>query len=92
MDNNGEREKVRLIGMDTPESPKASVVVSYQHCPACWIQQFGQTGFSFRGTGFGFVSSRLSAGTGLSAPDMDRICEIVVIPDVVANLDALAAA
>ena len=34
---------------------------------------------------------RLSAGTGLSAPDMDRICEIVVIPDV-ANVDALGAA
>jgi hypothetical protein len=92
VDNNGEREKIRLIGMDTPESPKASVVVSYQHCPACWIQQFGQTGFSFRGTGFGFVSPRLSAGTGLSAPDMDRVCEIVVIPDVIANIVALATA
>ena len=34
---------------------------------------------------------RLSAGTGLSAPDMDRIYEIVVIPDV-ANVDALRAA
>lgn len=41
--------------MDTPESPKASVVVSYKHCPACWVQQLAQTGFSFRGVGFGFV-------------------------------------
>ena len=55
VDNNGEREKARLIGMDTPESPKASVVVSYQHCPACWVQQLGQTGFSFTRAGFGFV-------------------------------------
>jgi hypothetical protein len=29
---------------------------------------------------------------GLSAPDMNRICEIVVIPDLVANVDALAVA
>ncbi len=43
-------------------------------------------------SGFRLRRPRLSAGTGLSAPDMDRICEIVVIPDVVANVDALAAA
>jgi hypothetical protein len=35
---------------------------------------------------------RPSAGTGLLAPDMDRAGEIAVIPDVVANVDALAAA
>lgn len=46
-DNNGERAKARLIGMKTPESPNASVVVSYQHCPACWVQQLEQTGISF---------------------------------------------
>jgi hypothetical protein len=54
VDNNGDREKARLIGMGTPESPKASVVVSYQHSPACWVPQLAQTGFSgeVRGTLF----------------------------------------
>jgi hypothetical protein len=68
VDNNGEREKARLIGMGTPESPKASVVVSYQHGPACWVQQLGQTGLSFRGAGFGFV------GPGPAAPERLFTC------------------
>ena len=55
VDTNGERDKARLIGMDTPGTPEASVVVSYQHCPACCVQQLGQTGFSFSRAGFGFV-------------------------------------
>jgi hypothetical protein len=63
--------------------------VSYQHCPACWVQQLGQTGFSFSGAGFGFVGStqcgRWALGTR-HGPDL----EIVVIPDVVVNVDALA--
>ena len=57
-DNNGEREKARLIGTHTPESPTASVAVSYQHCPACWVQQLEQTGFSFSAAGFGFLGPR----------------------------------
>ena len=78
-----------------PESPNASVAMGYQlykHSPACWARQLGQTGFCFSGAGFGYVGPGFSAGTGLSAPDMDRVCKIVVIPDVVANVDALAAA
>ena len=49
-------------------------------------------GVLFRQSGFRIRRPRLSAGTGLSAPDMDRIREIMVIPDVVANVDGLAAA
>jgi hypothetical protein len=58
VDNNGERETTCLIGMDTPESPNASVAMSYQlykHCPACCVQQLGQTGISSLGAGFGFM-------------------------------------
>ena len=44
--------------MGTPARPEASVVVSYQHCPVCWVQQLGQTGFSFTRAGFGFVRAR----------------------------------
>ena len=47
MDNNGEREKAHLIGVDTPASPTAWVAVSYQHCPAWWVQQLAQTRISF---------------------------------------------
>jgi hypothetical protein len=75
------------------QSPNASVAMSYQlykHSPACWVRQLGQTGFCFSGAGFGFVGP--GSVRVLSAPDMDRICENVVIPDVVANVDALAAA
>ena len=42
-----------------------------------------------RPNGFG---PGLGPRTGLSAPDMDRVCEIVAIPDVIANIDALATA
>ena len=71
-----------------PESPNASVAMGYQlykHSPACWARQLGQTGFCFSGAGFGYVGPGFSAGTGLSAPDMDRVCKIVVIPDVAAK-------
>jgi len=70
------------------ESPNASVAMGYQlykHSPACWARQLGQTGFCFSGAGFGYVGPGFSAGTGLSAPDMDRVCKIVVIPDVAAK-------
>ena len=66
--NNGERETARLIGMDTPESSNTSVVLSYQHCPACWVQQLRQTGFSFRGTGFGFVGPSSERALGSRHP------------------------
>ena len=46
----------------------------------------------FQRRGFRLRRPRLSAGTGFSAPDMDRVCEIVLIPDVIANVDALATA
>ena len=32
--------------------------MSYQHCPACWVQQLEQTGFSFSAAGFGFLGPR----------------------------------
>jgi len=70
------------------ESPNASVAMGYQlykHSPACWARQLGQTGFCFSGAGFGYVGPGFSAGTGLSAPNMDRVCKIVVIPDVAAK-------
>ena len=91
-DNNGDREKARLIGMDTPESPKASIVVSYKHCPGVLGPAARADRDLFQRRGFRLRRPRLSAGTGFSAPDMDRVYEIVVIPDVVANIDALAAA
>jgi hypothetical protein len=48
-------------------------------------------GILFPRSGFRLRGPRLSAGTGLSAPEMDWVRVIVVIPDVVANVDALAA-
>ena len=65
--------------------------MSYQHGPACWVQQLGQMGISFS-EAFRIRRPRLNSGTGLSAPDVGRVCEFVVIADVVANVDALAAA
>ena len=56
------------IGMDIPASPKASVVVSYQHCPACWVQQLGQTGFCFTRAGFGFVRPGSARALGSRHP------------------------
>ena len=91
VDNNGEREKARLIGMDTPESPKS---IGCRELPAL-SGVLGPAarayGVLFPRSGFRLRWPRLSAGTGLSAPDVDRSCEISVIPDVVANIDALAA-
>ena len=89
-DNNGEREKARLIGTHTRkpysigcrELPALSGVLG----PAARAD-----GVLFQRSGFRLRRPRLSEGTGLSAPHMDRICEIGVIPDVVADVDARAA-
>ncbi len=78
--------------MDTPESPNASVVVSYMALSGVLGPAARADGVLFQRSGFRIRRTWRRAGSGFSAPDMDRVCEITVIPNVVANVDALATA